>query len=1260
MRIEAIEVDGFGVWSDVTVPELSPEITVVYGRNEAGKTTLMQFVRAMLYGFSADRTDRYLPPVRGGKGGGRLRLTSSTGDYTLQRQSEAHGDVSTRGLFSLHDSLGTRQPESLLDSLMAGVDESIYQNVFAVGLRELQELATLSATDAADHLYKLTSGLDRVSLVDVVREVQGARTELFDGGSGRGAIRDLLRHRERLVTEINDLAASGGRWSSLAGQRDLLVRDAEQVQKRIDEHEARVKLLEACLNVRDHWLARKMVDEQLRLLGQIPDVDPKSLERLDELNGLAVQREQRIDALFAQRQGLRADADKMPLNRRVLERAPRIEALGEHAPWLESLESQIERLRADIHVLESENDSHKDQFMLPGGIRLSSIPDLSQKTLAALKSPAAGLREYSGKLGQLDSELKVAHGELEETTLELEAALSEIGKHDLNESLEEQGERATQLRRRIQLEERIGKMARDREELERECQQLMDEQVMPFWKLVAMCIPFCLGVLMILGGITWSAMTFSGLGVIVTLLGVAGMGAAIAMKITVERSAEREFDACNRQLEQVTSQLRLGRREIEELDHLLPASQVPLSNQLKEAEQEIALLESYLPLEQKRRAAQQRRETAEERYRDCKDRMDEAQRRWEKAVANCGLPDGVSPRHVKLLSNRSEHMLQLQRRLEQRYDDMKNAERELKSLRARIDQHFVESGLEKQTDDAQLQLRQLLTALQTQKDLVDRRRGLKKQFEELSRDLKKERRALDRLKRKRDLLFASAGAEDETRFRQLVAKRKQADRLLGEREEISSRIRAAVGMHYPEETIAAELEAETSSQIPQIRASVLAEERELEKKLSELHGKRGELTQEMKSLAGDRRLAKARLELQCVEAKLDETSWNWRVLSVTGGLLESIREIYENERQPQTLAEASEYLAKITRGQYVRIWTPMGDDVLRVDDGDGKPYRLDVLSQGTREAIFLCLRLALAAAYAKRGAHLPLVLDDVLVNFDNARAMHAAEVFRDFASRGYQMLLFTCHEHIFDIFRRMEVDVRTLPTNRERGQVVSRSMFEPTPYIEPVAVEEEPEIPEPEFGEVASFEPEVAPEPEPEPEVVLEDEPEPARKHPFRARSIRKKRRDVLFGPPAPEPEKAPEPEPVVELPVVVESTPATPTPPEPVKVRELPRPRGFRLVPADWAIRANKTIVERDIRLADIALEADSLAAPRREASAEETPVADVASADADAAFDAFAEADLDEPIVEIDEEFEAFPAATLTWGQPSETWSDRPDDLV
>ena len=54
MKISALEVDGFGVWSGLELADLSDELTVFYGVNEAGKTTLMQFVRTMFFGFSAN------------------------------------------------------------------------------------------------------------------------------------------------------------------------------------------------------------------------------------------------------------------------------------------------------------------------------------------------------------------------------------------------------------------------------------------------------------------------------------------------------------------------------------------------------------------------------------------------------------------------------------------------------------------------------------------------------------------------------------------------------------------------------------------------------------------------------------------------------------------------------------------------------------------------------------------------------------------------------------------------------------------------------------------------------------------------------------------------------------------------------------------------------------------------------------------------------------------------------------------------------
>ena len=52
MKVKDIQIDGFGVWTGLSVDSLPEGMTLFYGPNEAGKTTLMQFVRAMLYRYS--------------------------------------------------------------------------------------------------------------------------------------------------------------------------------------------------------------------------------------------------------------------------------------------------------------------------------------------------------------------------------------------------------------------------------------------------------------------------------------------------------------------------------------------------------------------------------------------------------------------------------------------------------------------------------------------------------------------------------------------------------------------------------------------------------------------------------------------------------------------------------------------------------------------------------------------------------------------------------------------------------------------------------------------------------------------------------------------------------------------------------------------------------------------------------------------------------------------------------------------------------
>ena len=136
MKVRDIQIDGFGVWSGLSVDSLPDGMTVFYGPNEAGKTTLMQFLRTMLYGFTAERRQRYLPPVFPGKPGGAMRVSGPGGGYEIARRATLN-DPSIVGQLTVTSSDGITQGQHRLTSLLGSVDESIFTNVFAIGLREL-------------------------------------------------------------------------------------------------------------------------------------------------------------------------------------------------------------------------------------------------------------------------------------------------------------------------------------------------------------------------------------------------------------------------------------------------------------------------------------------------------------------------------------------------------------------------------------------------------------------------------------------------------------------------------------------------------------------------------------------------------------------------------------------------------------------------------------------------------------------------------------------------------------------------------------------------------------------------------------------------------------------------------------------------------------------------------------------------------------------------------------------------------------------
>ena len=83
----------------------------------------------------------------------------------------------------------------------------------------------------------------------------------------------------------------------------------------------------------------------------------------------------------------------------------------------------------------------------------------------------------------------------------------------------------------------------------------------------------------------------------------------------------------------------------------------------------------------------------------------------------------------------------------------------------------------------------------------------------------------------------------------------------------------------------------------------------------------------------------------------------------------------------------------------------------------GAEVDVSALSAGTRDQLYLSLRLASLLRFAEIAGPMPLVLDDVLVHFDDERSAAALSVLAE-VSQSIQVLFFTHHARLVDLARR--------------------------------------------------------------------------------------------------------------------------------------------------------------------------------------------------------------------------------------------------
>jgi uncharacterized protein YhaN len=197
---------------------------------------------------------------------------------------------------------------------------------------------------------------------------------------------------------------------------------------------------------------------------------------------------------------------------------------------------------------------------------------------------------------------------------------------------------------------------------------------------------------------------------------------------------------------------------------------------------------------------------------------------------------------------------------------------------------------------------------------------------------------------------------------------------------------------------------------------------ELERRLPELEDRHSDLTGAVASKElGLRRFdaddaAQAAEEEQALGAALRRDVDRWAQARLAAVLLRREIERYREEHQGPVLRRASELFARLTRAAYRGLRVGREERYIVAVRANDAEVGVEGLNDAARYHLYLALRLASLEGFLQRTEPLPLVLDDVLIDFDEEGSRAALDVLGELSQR-VQILLFTHHRHNLELAR---------------------------------------------------------------------------------------------------------------------------------------------------------------------------------------------------------------------------------------------------
>ncbi len=299
------------------------------------------------------------------------------------------------------------------------------------------------------------------------------------------------------------------------------------------------------------------------------------------------------------------------------------------------------------------------------------------------------------------------------------------------------------------------------------------------------------------------------------------------------------------------------------------------------------------------------------------------------------------------------------------------------------------------------------------KELAQRRKLLEERIKEAGKTATQADQAIRDANQELANLKSAAGCETSAEL--IDAENQSAEYLKLESEIKAVEERLVMASALPLQELLAQAAGQDLALVKALLERAVGDLQACTPQVEERHGKLIEAEAALGKVDGDAVAAAAEQRAADAAARLSNLIAEYASAQLSSSIISEVIETYQQRYQGPLLARASELFATITGGRFTKVATDFdeGMTILVGVRANGKREIVGNLSSGTRDQLFLALRLAAIESHVDNQEPMPVVVDDIVINFDDASASATFTVLAEL-SKKTQVLFFTHHEHLLE------------------------------------------------------------------------------------------------------------------------------------------------------------------------------------------------------------------------------------------------------